>query len=495
MRKRDKHDLSSYRELSLAAGDLVPINVVECLPNDTFVGNTEAIVRLSSLSAPTMHPLRVKIFHFFCPTRLVWSDWEKFITQGTYGSTPPVHPFITVPEDSLDGDVDLLSYLGAKNPYGGDADINAIPVAIYNKIFNTFFRDQDLVSEVANSTASGDRTGLENIILQKAAWEKGYFGSARPWAQKSPAVPIPQSGIVSSGVEPTFSTDANPTANRNLYHANATDNPVGLTGSTLSPADELFFGNETGLEMDDSATIQDLRISGALQRFFEARAKDGSRLVEYLRSSFGAKVQDSRLQNPELITWGEKTIQFSEVLQTGEGVDPVGTLRGHGVGGMGTNRFKYYIPEHGYIMSLAYIMPRAMYAESMERFWFYNTFTDYYQHEFETVGEQRIYKGEINGTVTGATRTETWGFAKRYDQYRRALDVISGKFMTTDKNWHMARFFGNGVVPTLNSAFVNGNPTTRIFNDEEEIYSYRMMAYHNLVARRNVRRHPRNRIL
>lgn len=495
MRKRHVHDLSSYAMFSSNAGELTPLKITEMLPNDTFVGNSEAVIRMSALKRPVMHPLKVKLFHFFCPTRLVWPEWEKFITQGKYGSTPPVHPYITIDStDCLPGS--LLDRMGVRAPSGGinTVNINAIPISMYNLIVNKFFLDQDLGSELARSDISGDRSAVENIGGFQVNWKKDYFNTARPWAQKSPSIPILNSIIpvnrFSNAGQTLSKVSGTNTASAN---GDVLINGGGLGSSALESV-SIDLNNTHYANGAAAGDVPDLRMRTALQRFFENRANDGSRLIEYLRSSFGANVRDNVLQNPELVNYSEKTIQFSEVLQTAEGTDPVGTLRGHGQGGLRSNNFKFYAQEHGYFMTLMYIMPEPMYVDSMERFWLKDTFTEYFQQELEAIGEQSIYQGELNmQAVTNTTKKDAFGWGPRYGDYMRALHLISGTFRSTDLDWHMARLSDASTL-TLNDTFVRFPPTDRIF-DDPTAPGYQIMSYHKLIARRNVKRHVKNRIL
>lgn len=476
--------------MSSFGGELVPLDVRECLPNDKLRGNTEVFMRLNALVAPTMHPLKVKVFHFFVPTRILWSNWEAFITQGAYGSTPPVHPYLNI-DDSYD-EGDLPDYMGIPPQATGQTlQVNALPFAAYYKIYDDFFRDQDLVATRSFPLANGNNTtafSLLGLTPENVSWKKDYFTTARPWPQKSADVPIPQSGIVTNGSSITVSDSV--VVDSPLTRSAGTGGV--FMGGPAAGGTNIEFGDESGLQMDDSANIRDLRLAGALQRFFENRASDGSRLVEYLRRAFGASVQDSRLQNAELISYGEKTINFSEVLQTAEGTDPVGTLRGHGVAGLASNKFEYYVPEHGWFMTLAYIMPEPVYDSAIERHWLKSTFVDYFQSEFEAVGQQEILPREIQAKLASVSPTVPFGYQDRYDEYRRALSSISGLFRTTLSTWHMARMTNS--VPTLNDSFILEAPTQRVFADTVN-QPYLWLVFNKMAARRNVKKAVKRRIL
>ena len=94
--KRSKFSLSHYKLFSCDLGELVPCGLLEVLPGDTVQHATSALVRCSPLLAPVMHPVHVKIHHWFVPHRLVWNDWENFITGGPDGNNASVFPTITI---------------------------------------------------------------------------------------------------------------------------------------------------------------------------------------------------------------------------------------------------------------------------------------------------------------------------------------------------------------------------------------------------------------
>jgi len=73
--KRSKFSLSHTNLLSCNMGNLIPVGLTEVLPGDSFQQATSALVRVSPLLAPVMHPVEVRIHHWFVPHRLVWEDW------------------------------------------------------------------------------------------------------------------------------------------------------------------------------------------------------------------------------------------------------------------------------------------------------------------------------------------------------------------------------------------------------------------------------------
>lgn len=143
--RRHKHRLSHYRLLTGNMGQLLPCGLLEVLPGDTFNHRASALIRVTPLIAPLMHPVSVRIHHFFVPNRLVWDGWEDFITAGPDGNDSSTIPVINRGNDPKD----LLDYLGVPPLGTNPKNVNALPVRAFNKIFNEYYRDQDIVTERA----------------------------------------------------------------------------------------------------------------------------------------------------------------------------------------------------------------------------------------------------------------------------------------------------------------------------------------------------------
>lgn len=493
--------MSNYNWCSMKAGELTPIKCMEVLPNETFKIRSEAIIRMDALLNPVMHPLKVKVFHFYSPNRQVWENWNDFITQGYDGAQSPVHPFVTV-SDTTGAISTLGQRLGLPAVQTGQSEnVNALPFAHYWNIVNSYFLDPNIDTPLPVALTDGDNTVNVGTLFGTAVgggygcmyvpWKKDYFTTLRADPELGGAVPIPQSGITRKNNATGQKTYVDGTNTLEVDAGNV-QNTAGSDMNIGGVSNNIFIDNSSGLEMDETAVMRDLSIAGALQIFRENRQDWGSRIIDYLRKGFSSKISSYELQEPVLINYGEKTIRFSEVVQTAaDGANPVGTLRGHGAGGLGSNASTFTVPEHGFIITLAYIMPEPAYLSSAERFWIKNTFTDYFQQEFEAIGQQAVTGKEL--AFGYSSNSGVIGYQNPYDEYRRCLNTISGTFATTDKDWHMARDFG-GVVPTLTPAFIHGAPTQRVFADTTgEVY--KCFSYNEAIKRSIVKRIVRRRIL
>ncbi|UDN67496.1 major capsid protein [robinz microvirus RP_33] len=486
--KRSKFNLSYTKLLTCDMGELVPIGLTEVLPGDTVQQATSALIRCSPLLAPVMHPVRVQIHHWYVPHRLVWEDFEDFITGGPTGMDASVFPTIAMPAGPGAAIGSLADYLGV--PTGvSSLGVSALPFRAYAKIFNEWYRDQDLQTELVIDETSGVDT-TTSVALQNADWEKDYFTSARPWEQKGPTITIPlgtTAPIDGIGYAATVSVVSNQlvreTDGTSPTYPFATE--VGLanvfakstTGTGASTRPEIF----ANLSGASAITINALREAMALQRYSEARARYGSRYVEYLRY-LGVRSSDARLQRPEYLGGGRQVIQFSEVLQTAEGTDPVGEMRGHGIAGMRSNRYRKFFEEHGYVISLLTCRPKTIYVQGLFRHWNRRFKEDFWQQELQHIGQQEIQNKEVY--APHASPDATFGFQDRYDEYRRSESLISGEFRnTTLDHWHMARIFSSS--PALNASFVSSVPTKRIFASTATDGLY-VTCKHSIQARRMV---------
>lgn len=479
--KRSKFNLSHYKLATFDMGELVPVGLVEVLPGDTFRMATSALIRVSPLLAPVMHPVHVRIHHWFVPHRLVWEDWEKFITGGPDGMDSSVFPVLQAGSFTQGS---LADYLGVPPGDLSALDVSALPFRGYQLIWNEWYRDQDLQTTAGIDKTSGTDTTTSQA-LQNCSWEKDYFTSARPWTQKGPEITLPlgaDAPVVSDGSGvPTFVV---PTTSPSALNTTAGGSNI-ITGVSQASSAAMAWSDpnlKADLSAATAASINDLRLAFALQRYEEARARYGSRYTEYLRY-LGVRSSDARLQRPEYLGGGRQTIQFSEVLQTGPDTsdEGVANMLGHGISAVRSNRFQRFFEEHGYIFSLMSVLPKTMYAQALHKTWIRRTKEDFWQRELQHIGQQEVLNQEVYALSAGPYAV--FGYQDRYDEYRRMESGIAGDFRSTLDHWHYARIFAS--APSLNADFVKSVPTKRVNAVESEDVLW-VMANHRIGARRMV---------
>lgn len=490
--KRHKHSLSNYKLLSCDQGHLVPIGMQEVLPGDTFDHSTSALIRVAPLATPVMHPVRARIHHFFVPYRLIWNDWENFITGGPDGLNASVFPTITTPAATGFAVGSLADYLGIP-PGVASQEVSALPFRAYSMIWNEYYRDQDLNTALTVDLTDGPDT-TTNVALQAACWERDRFTLARATPQKGAAVTLPlgtTAPVTGIGkVNQTWGGAASVYESDGTNPTYAAQQAIDIASANTqfrvekNPAND-FPNIFADLSLASAATITELRTAFALQQYAENRSLYGSRYSDYL-AFLGVKSSDARLQRPEYLGGGTQTIQFSEVVQTAPGTYdtdeyPLGNLGGHGIGAMKSNRYRRFFEEHGVVISLLSVLPKTVYAQGLAKHWNRRTKEDFFQQELQFVGQDEVLNKEVyfaHGTPNG-----TFGYIDRYDEYRRAESTVAGEFRTTLDSWHMARLFSS--APALNSTFVTANPTDRIYASTTT-NELQVMVNHKIRARRIV---------
>lgn len=443
-------------------GELIPTMLMECVPSDKIKLGCESLLRFAPLVSPMMHRVDVSMHYFFVPSRILWDNWEKFITNTPNPTVLPAFPTILL--NSPVGER-LVDYFGI--PPNADRDVNAMPFAAYQLIYNEYYRDQNLQTAIDFKLVDGDNSAnLDLLLLQKRAWEHDYFTAALPFAQKGDAVSIPIAGFADVPVA------------RNPSGAGFTNvaTALGVTPLVIPPADPVDLSDPSGQalfaqtsQLDaQSATINDLRRAFRLQEWLEKAARGGSRYFESILSFFGIKSPDSRLQRPEYITGTKSPVQISEVLQTSETADtPQGNMAGHGVSVTNGKYGNYTCQEHGYIIGIMSVMPKTAYQDGLHRMWRKTTDPfQYYFPQFDHIGEQEVLQEEV--FAGSLTPNATFGYVPRYAEYKFLNSRVAGDFRSSLDFWHMGRKFTS--QPLLNSDFITCDPTHRVFavTDPEE---------------------------
>lgn len=486
-RRRAKFNMSHVNSTTGKMGFLIPIMLQETYPGDTWQGDSKLFIRVFPLLAPLMHEVDVQVATYHVEDRIMLPKFTEFITGGSNGEDATVLPTVSVSPTVGS----LADYFGLPL-CDNELTVSAFPFRAYNMIYNHFYRDQDLQDEVAVSTDPGpdDTTSLN---LLRGNWMKDYFTTARPWPQKGDAINIPLG--VSAPVLSNDGTYSNPVhfimdnMDKQIITGSG-DNLrfLGLKGDGTPAANsEVYYPRELNFIADlsnaSTITVDELRQAFAYQRMSEARSITGSRYEDLLHA-WGLTIQDYRLDKPELVSVRRTKLQFSEVLQTtpdasGAGV---GNMAGHGIGALRSGRWRYYVHQHGWLMTLLIIRPKAVYTQGVERHWSRKTRYDYWNPELQHIGQQEVLNKEIFADGTSADE-EVFGYQNRYDELRRGKNHVTGEFRTTLDFWHMARIFENR--PNLNSEFITSNPTDRVYQLSEDLSDQLLIMVRNdLLAKR-----------
>jgi len=489
-------DLSHNVKLSLQMGKLVPILCQEVIPGDSFRIGSEQMLRMAPMLAPVMHRIKIQTHYFFIPNRILWDGWEDFII-GKEGA--PTRPYITLANGSSPiGSIGDYMGIPPITTDGAGTQISALPFAAYLKVFDEYFRAQQLQPENYMPLTSGDNTsnylGIVNTNPFYRGWQHDYFTGALPTAQEGDPVTLPltndQNVLVTAS-----NTSGNPGTMRD-----ATTGLQIANGDIVSTASAVSIGAQTAyydpqgtLEVDvneEAVSINTLRRAFRLQEYFERLIRSGSRYFEWLRSMFNVTPSDARLQRPEYIGGDISRMVISEVLSTANTeVDstqtPVGQMAGHGISVGGGNSANYSAEEHGIILGFLSVMPDTGYFQGIDKMFLREDYLDYAIPIFGNIGEEEVYTEEIYADAPEIVRKTVFGYVPRYAKYRFNNNRTAGEFRNTLKFWHLDREFS--APPVLNGNFIVANVSNRIFAvtglDNDQLYG---QVYLNIMANRRL---------
>lgn len=452
---RNYFDLSYDHKTSLDMGWLVPICYLEVVPGDKFRISCESIIRFMPLVSPVMHRFNAFIHYFFVPYRLLWDGWEDFMVKT---DSVPAHPTLPIAEGAVE-DAKLLDYLGLNSAGNlGSFNVSALPMSAYQFVYNEYYRDQNLVTEVPYKLVNGNNIAnyTQLTTLRKRSWMHDYFTSALPWAQKGSPVELP----LGTWAQVRASNDIVP-ENYTSWDALPNDIQVAGMGDNADIPGVIPNTLYADLSTATAATITDLRRALKLQEWLERNAVAGTRYTEYILAHYGVRSSDARLQRPEYITGVKSPIVISEVLNTtGEdGGLPQGNQSGHGIGVMSGKYGTYFAEEFGCIIGIMSVMPLTSYQQGVPRHFLKTDKFDYYTPEFALIGEQEVTIRELYAEA--ATGTDLFGYQSRYVEYKYNPSITTSQMKTTLSSWTCTRIFD--TQPALNQAFVECTPRKDIF--------------------------------
>lgn len=502
---RSKFDLSYKYMTSIDVGDLCPVYIQEVYPGDTFKCKTTFVARtLSPYIRPVMDNLYLDIYYFFVPNRLVWTRWQEFMGENVSGywtakNGPNSVPVVKLPlEDPNGGPAigtkTIANYFGinigdgiAVGSQDTPAAINALPFRGFALIYNEWFRNENFEAPVyinigdftQDPQLNNNDWSTQNIWgnVPKVNKLPDYFTSCLPEPQKGDAVDIPIGNapviaLASADNKEYLGAAADHYMDFTRFNSSIGDwvdvsatGPIGLYSGQFSVENDSFspsYGitpnNLVALNGESIGNINDLRFAFQLQKMLEKDARGGTRYVEYLNSHFGVISPDARLQRPEFLGGKRVPLQIQEVAQTSESSDdsPLAQLSAYSAT-INNSGFSKGFVEHGFIIGVAVIRQKHTYQQGIERFFMRKERYDFYDPVFANIGEQPVYKYEIDADSLTTDDVDTpFGYQEAWADLRMRPNRITGILNSTSKSgfdiWHFGDYYAN--KPTLNNAFM-----------------------------------------
>lgn len=471
-------DLSYSKTGTMRFGEMVPTYVETVVPGDVFQISQSAFVRLEPLSAPMMGNIKVDTFFFYVPFRIIWDDFEKFITGGRLGLDEPNLPFFNYNlSERANAKNDYRLLLQLKQAFVNSSDkvvipsSSALPWRAYWKIVDEYARDQNLMESYFEpdtgtpkiKTDSNDITvtlgadvsnGLYRPFI--GAWSKDIFTSALPFPQRGSAVSVPLMSDVSMYSEEA--TSAGGLTDTSNIVARSENGQV----TTLIAEQFVGLGDLAGVLRSgvlSSFTIEDLREANVVQRWLELSAIGGNRYKEAMMAHYGVTLPDYRIQRPEYLGGMSTNVMISQVTQNSQTTENsvLGDYAGHGMAAGTMTRFTKFCPEHGIIMGISVIRPTAVYSQGINRNLLKKDKFEFYFPEFQNLGEQDIKLGELYALGSNESNNSLFGYGPRFYEYKMRHDEVFGDFDYGGlEYWVPQRKFSS--APALNMDFISVDP-------------------------------------
>ena len=471
----------STHKTSWNCSELIPIYVdSDVLPGDTIKMNMASLIRMQTPIYPVMDQCFCDIYFFFVPHRIVWDHWKEFWGENNLTAWEQqveyTIPQITAPSGGWNTGT-IADYMGIPTGISG-ISVNHLPFRAYASIWNSWFRDENLkdpcMITMDETTVTGANSGDYVTYAEcgalplKAAKPHDYFTSCLVSPQKGPSVSIPLGNtapiigtdIISSTGAQTLQTDL---VGETLFADRGSSSHttfLSVDDATKALASSHSIGLAADLSNAIGATINQLRQAFAVQAFYEAQARGGSRYIEFLRNIFGVTSPDGRLQRPEYLGGTRININMDQVLQTSstDATSPQGNTAAFSCTvSQDEDMFTYSATEHGTLMGLAVIRTDHTYQQGINRMWTRKKMTDFYVPQFANLGEMAVLEQEIYATGTQSDDEAVFGYQEAWADYRFMPSRVSSEMRSSATNtldsWHYADDYSQ--APTLSSGWID----------------------------------------
>ena len=476
VQKRSGFDKSHQNLFTANVGTIIPIMCDELIPNTTVDLKAAISAQLPPLASDTFMRCKLKYASFFVPTRLLVSGYERWLTgsdkaDSTIDSDKRVQmPLLDV--DFTNGNVaadkhlepgSLADYLGAKfkrttlTQFRTDKNtkvtLSALPFLAYHRIYDDWFRNSLVQKPVFVDSTYATASDYSTYIFKNSKFVCPTTASHSVNSQSNDA-------ILGDGVRITDLRQAN--FDIDMFSAAY---PQAQQGA---PVQLNIVTGSTG----DYFSIASLRSANSLQQFLERNAICGSRMVDFVRGQYGAKLSDGVAQRAILLGSGDFDVYSKGIYQTANSdVTSISTNPfaqtsaakfGSAYADGKDNLCKFTCQEPGYLMVVAWLSPHVTYATGvspyLHRYVKVDSQSDMANPILQNVGNEALMVSQIQDSYNASGKTNiAFGYSDRYCTWKDKVDECHGQLRDgeTLQSFALQRSFTSPSVPTkINSAFL-----------------------------------------
>lgn len=499
-------------------GLLVPMDRPwEVLPGDTWKVKHALKMRMTNPpKVPVMDQLVLDIFFFYTPLRILWNEFDKFIT-GDVGTDWTQVSTLTVPTlvfagsgtNSVYEKGSLLDYLGCPvnntNNSSFKFGVNALPIRGYYKIWNWWFRYESMQEElyiyegsnnenydVGNGSISWQGTPPAMSDIYSASTVDNYMLGLRANATKccwlAPVCKLPDvftrclpQPLAAPDVEIMDFSDFNitnfvigGTSNADRVYGGFSSAPslasldvtvssgsIGQFGQgpkSLYSIGGTAFSNGGVVSGITGNTIRDLRTAIQIEQIFTLEARFSRRLPDWSIAMFATNVPDFRVQQPEMLGRKRIYVNVNQVIQSSSSVtnSPQGNVGAWSDTIDSGFDFVKSFCEFGYIYSLCCVrVLNRTYSQGIDKMYSRSTRFNFYMPPLANISDQPVGKRELfNQYMAGGN--PVFGYQEAWYDYKYLPNHVANHCRPDVSNtiaiWNYGEYYSG--VPSFSESFI-----------------------------------------